>query len=207
VIQFGLAHTIDVYQGIIATFVFWSAFVFSAGPFWIATMEAAPNTTFRKLYQDYFLYLIFGWLPVLLATTLLSSLLATIDPSAIVAMHLLGGLYIIFLAFKVLRAKITTGQSFNFDWKNMSMVTYLNPKVWLLLPVGFLTAKITDSQAVNVAFFYFSGIPVFLFGVFFWGVIGRAGAKLSLRYISYFNAGLLACFGIYLVYQGITLSS
>lgn len=190
---------------IVATLLFWSAFVFSAGPFWIATMEAAPGTTFKKLYSDYFLYLIFGWLPVAVTCAILSDVIANIDENIFAAMHLFGGLYILFLAFKVLRAKISTGKPFDFNWKNMSIVTYLNPKVWILLPVGFLTAQLTESLAVNIAFFYFSGIPLFLFGVFFWGTIGRAGAKISFKYISYFNAFLLAAFGLYLIYNGINL--
>lgn len=190
---------------VIPTLIFWATFVFSAGPFWIATMEAAPRTTFRKLYSDYVLYLIFGWLPVLLATSLLSDVISRIGTTSFAAMHLLGGLYILYLAVKVLRAKITTGKPFDFNWKNMCLVTYLNPKVWILLPVGFLAAQLTDSLLLNIAFFYFSGIPLFLFGIFFWGSIGRAGAKISFQYISYFNALLLAAFGGYLFYNGIVL--
>lgn len=192
-------------EAVVATLVFWSAFVFSAGPFWIATMEAAPGTTFRKLYADYSLYLIMGWLPVTIFTSLLSSALQGSDDTIFIAMHMLGGAYIIFLGYKVLHAKITTGKAFDFNWKNMCMVTYLNPKVYILLPVGFVAAQLTNSLPVNIAFFYFSGIPIFLFGVWFWGTIGRAGAKISLQYISYFNAALLVSFGIYLIYQGIKL--
>lgn len=193
-------------ETIIATLFFWSAFVFSAGPFWIATMEAAPGTTFRKLYSDYVLYLIFGWLPVVLATSILSDVIASISNSIFAAMHLIGGAYVLFLAYKVIVAKISTGKAFDFNWKNMCLVTYFNPKVWILLPVGFLAAQLTDSLAFNIAFFYFSGIPLFLFGIFFWGTIGRAGARISLKYISYFNAVLLALFGAYLVYNGLSLA-
>ena len=192
-------------EAVIATFVFWSAFVFSAGPFWIATMEAAPATTFRKLYSDYFLYLIFGWLPVLVITSLLSSAIKSADPRLFIAMHLLGGIYVIYLAYKVIIAKIRTGEAFDFNWKNMAIVTWLNPKVWILLPVGFLTARVSDSLPLNITFYYFSGIPIFLFGVFFWGMIGRAGARISIRYISYFNAALLTGFALYLIYTGLLL--
>ena len=192
---------------IIATFVFWSAFVFSAGPFWIATMEAAPGTTFKKLYSDYALYLIFGWLPVVLVTAFLSGIIASIGQSIFAAMHLLGGGYVIYLAIKVLRAKITTGKPFDFNWKNMCLVTYLNPKVYILLPVGFLSAQLTNNLPTNIAFFYVSGIPLFLFGVYFWGMIGKAGARISFQYISYFNAFLLATFGAYLIYNGFMIIS
>ena len=191
---------------VITTNIFWSAFVFSAGPFWIATMEAAPSTTFKKLYADYALYLILGWMPVAVFCAILSDVIANIDNSIFAAMHLLGGLYVIFLSYKVLRAKITTGKAFDFNWKNMCIVTYLNPKVYILLPVGFLTAQLTDSLPINIVFFYLSGIPMFLFGVYFWGMIGRAGAKISLRYISYFNAFLLVSFGLYLIYNGFMMT-
>lgn len=190
---------------VLSTLIFWATFVFSAGPFWIATMEAAPGTTFRKLYSDYVLYLLFGWLPVLLATSLLSDAISGLGNTSFAAMHLLGGLYILYLAVKVLRAKFTKGKPFDFNWKNMCLVTYLNPKVWILLPVGFLTSQLTENLSLNIAFFYFSGIPLFLFGIFFWGSIGRAGAKISFQYISYFNAVLLAGFGGYLIYNGAVL--
>lgn len=192
-------------ETLFATLVFWSAFVFSAGPFWLATMEAAPGTTFTQLYKDYSLYLIFGWLPVLVSTALLSDIISGSNEQILIWMHLLGGAYILFLAFKVLRAKIQTGKPFEFGWKTMCMVTYLNPKVWILLPVGFLAAKLSTSLPVNIAFFYFSGIPMFLIGVYFWGTVGRIGAKISLQYVSYLNAILLAGFGLYLFFQGVTL--
>lgn len=165
-------------------------------------MEAAPGTTFKKLYLDYFLYLIMGWLPVSVFCAILSDVIANMSESIFAAMHFLGGAYVIYLAIKVLRAKIATGKPFDFNWKNMCLVTYLNPKVYILLPVGFLTAKLTDSLPLNIAFFYVSGIPLFLFGVYFWGMIGKAGAKISFQYISYFNAFLLASFGAYLIYNG-----
>ena len=187
---------------IITTLIFWSAFVFSAGPFWIATMEAAPGTTFKQLYADYFLYLIFGWLPVCLFCAFLSDIIANMSENIFAAMHFFGGAYVVYLAIKVLRAKITTGKPFDFNWKNMCLVTYLNPKVYILLPVGFLTAKLTESLPLNIGFFYISGIPLFLFGVYFWGMIGKAGAKISFQYISYFNAFLLISFGAYLIYNG-----
>ncbi len=193
-------------EAVIATFLFWCTFVFSAGPFWIATMEAAPNTSFARLYSDYVLYLVFGWLPVLVASSLLSGLVAGIDIRVLTGLHLLGGAYVCYLAYKVIRAKVTKGTGFDFDWKAMSLVTYFNPKVWILVPIGFLTASVSDSLLVRIAFYYFSGIPVFLFGVFFWGIIGRAGARISFRYISYFNAILLTAFGGYLIFQGIRIA-
>lgn len=207
---FFVAHCsrkIPMQDAVIATFIFWSAFVFSAGPFWIATMEAAPGTTFRKLYADYALYLIFGWLPVLTICSFLSGFLANLDPRIFAAMHLAGGTYVIYLAFKILKSKIKSGQPFDFNWRAMCMVTYLNPKVWILLPVGFLAANISESIVINAVFYYFSGVPLFLFGVFFWGTIGRLGANVSLKYISYFNAFLLVSFGLYLLYQGVVLVS
>ncbi len=169
-------------------------------------MEAAPGTTFKKLYADYFLYLIAGWLPVAIICAILSDFIANVSGGIFAAMHFLGGAYVIFLAIKVLRAKIKTGKPFDFNWKKMCIVTYLNPKVYILLPVGFLTAQLTDILAINIAFFYLSGIPLFLFGVYFWGIIGRAGAKISLRYISYFNAFLLISFGSYLIYNGFMMT-
>ena len=41
------------------------------------------------------------------------------------------------------------------------------------MPVGALSATYTDSLIINMLGFYFIALPLFLFGLFFWGTIGK----------------------------------
>ncbi|MGB7287577.1 MAG: hypothetical protein WBC71_11650 [Salaquimonas sp.] len=189
-------------QEFYATLLFWSAFTISAGPFWTATMAAATTTSFRQIYSDYVLYLIFGWLPIIVVISTIMATLGTLGESFNLALHGIGSLVIFWMAFKIFRSVPGKAGSFDFSWKAMCLVTWTNPKVWLLVPVGFLSAGITSNTPVNVALYYLIGIPFFLAGVFVWGSIGRIGAKISLKYINRFNAFLMFAFGLYLAYGG-----
>ena len=57
-------------------------------------------------------------------------------------------------------------------------------------------------NSLNIIVFYALGIPLFLFGVYLWGVIGRQGAKIAKAKVGYFNACLLLLFALYLLYEG-----
>ncbi len=117
-------------------------------------------------------------------------------------LYVIGSIVIFWMAAKIYRSVPGKVGSFDFNWKAMILVTWTNPKVWLLVPVGFLSAGMTDSVAMNVALYYLMGIPFFIAGVFVWGSIGRIGAKISLNYINKFNAFLMFSFGVYLAYGG-----
>lgn len=182
--------------------LFWSAFVISAGPFWTATMAAATTTTFKKLYADYLLYLIFGWLPQIAFIATLVSQLGTLGEEVNAVLYTVGTLVILWMAYKIFRSRPGKAGSFDFNWKTMSLLSWTNPKVWLLVPVGFLGAGITSSVPVNIALYGLIGVPFFLAGVFVWGMIGRLGAKISLKYVNRFNSMLMVMFGVYLAYEG-----
>jgi len=188
------------------TLIYWCTFVISAGAFWVATMEAAPHMSFKSLYKNYVIYLAVGWFPIVVTVSVIVTLLGALDQRIFTALHFVGALVIFYMAYKIVSAKLSAGSaSFNFDWKAMTLVSWTNPKVWLLIPTGFITATFTDSAVINMLMFYFIGVPLFLFGVFFWGTIGKLGAKISMTYISYFNAALLIGFGVYLLYAGYRL--
>jgi len=193
-------------ESIFATMLFWSAFTISAGPFWTATMAAATTTSFKKIYSDYVLYLIFGWLPIIVLISTIIASVGALGRNFELALYFLGSLVIFWMAFKIYKSTPGKAGSFNFNWKAMSLLTWSNPKVWLLVPVGFLSADITNSVPINIALYYFLGIPFFLVGVFVWGTLGRIGAKISLKHINTFNAVLMLSFGLYLAYGGWSLA-
>lgn len=188
-----------------AVFLFWLGFVVSAGPFWTATMAAATTTPFQQLYKDYILYLIFAWAPLMCVIGVIVSQIGGLNENLNTALHFIGSIIIFFMAFKILRSKPGVAGSFNFDWKNMGILTWSNPKVWLLVPIGFLGANFSDQVWINIALFYIIGVPLFLVGVYGWGMVGRLGAKVSLGHVAKFNSALMAAFGVYLLYVGIQL--
>ena len=187
---------------LLATFLFWSIFVVSAGPFWTATMAAATTTSFPKLYKDYILYLIFGWFPLITFISILVWQLGSLSPNLTIILHFVGAMVVFWMAYKIYRSVPGKSESFNFDWKAMSLLSWTNPKVWILIPIGFLGAGITNSMPLNIFLYYIIGIPIFLVGVFAWGMVGRIGAKISLTHVNKFNSFLMAMFGVFLLYSG-----
>ncbi|MFK7901399.1 MAG: hypothetical protein AB8B49_01015 [Nitratireductor sp.] len=192
-------------ESISAVFLFWFGFVVSAGPFWTATMAAATTTSFKTLYKDYILYLLTGWVALICLIGLIVSQIGGINETINTALYFIGALVIFYMAYKILKSKPGVAGSFNFNWKNMTVLTWTNPKVWLLVPIGFLGANFTDNIWINIALFYIVGVPMFLSGLFCWGMIGRLGAKVSLTHVAKFNAAIMTVFGLYLLYAGFQL--
>ncbi len=192
-------------EPVIATLVFWSAFVFSIGPFWIAVMAAAKDTSFQELYKNYIIYTCVSWFPINAIIGYVVGTIGEINKDFYTALYFIGTVVIFRLAYKTLNADSAKGNAFVFNWKMMALVSWTNPKVWLTIPAGFLAATYTESLFLNIIIFFLIGTPLFLFGVYFWGNIGRQGAKIAKEKIGYFNASLLLAFGFYLLYQGIQL--
>lgn len=194
-------------EAVIATLVFWSTFVFTVGAFWIATMEAAVHTSFKEIYKNYFVYLLVGWLPEIATIGLIVGLVGQFSPQLLTWLYFIGGGVIFYLAYRTVVSKASGNIKFEFNWKAMTLLSWTNPKVWLSIPAGFLAATYTDNLAINIALFYLLGLPLFVPGVYVWGMIGRQGAKIAKGKLSYFNAALLCGFAIYLLYQGILLAA
>jgi hypothetical protein len=194
-------------EPVIATLIFWSAFVFSIGPFWIAVMAAAKDTSFAVLYRNYLIYMLVSWFPINAIIGVVVGTIGEINQNVYTALYFIGALVIFGLAYKTVSSSTESGAGFEFNWKLMAMVSWSNPKVWTTIPAGFLAATYTDSLIVNIVIFFLLGVPLFLFGVFLWGMIGRQGAKIAKGKINIFNAALLAGFGVYLLFQGIRLTT
>ena len=186
---------------LLAVILFWAAFTVSAGPFWTATMAAATTTSFKTLYADYVLYLIFGWLPLIAVIAFAISKFGAMGHQYLLGLHIIGTVVIFWMAWRIFRSQPGVAGGFEFNWKSMTLLSWTNPKVWLLVPVGFLSADITDNIWLNIVLYGLIGVPFFLVGVFVWGSLGRLGAKISLRHVNRFNAFLMAAFGFYLIYS------
>ena len=124
------------------------------------------------------------------------------NESLFVSFYFIGAVVIFYLAYKNLTLT-QAKKKFDFNWKAMLALGWSNPKAWLTMPVGALSATYTDSLIINMLGFYFIALPLFLFGLFFWGTIGKQGNKIAPKKFGYFTAFLLIGFGIYLIYKGI----
>lgn len=192
-------------ESLISVLLFWCAFSFSAGPFWTAIMASATTTSFTKIYKDYVLYLFTGWLALIIVIGILVDQIGGLGDNVVTALHLFGSIFIFYMAYKIYRSTPGKAGSFDFNWIKMCLLTWTNPKVWILIPIGFLGANFTSTLWINIALFYAIAIPIFLLCVYGWGMIGRLGAKVSLSHINKFNALLMVSFGLYLVYAGIRM--
>lgn len=192
-------------ESLISVLLFWSAFAFSAGPFWTATMAAATTTSFTTIYKNYILYLVTGWLALIVVIGILVDKIGGLGENVVTALHLIGSLFIFYMSYKIYKSVPGKAGSFDFNWSKMALLTWTNPKAWILIPIGFLGANFTPTLWINIALFYLIPIPIFLFCVYGWGMIGRLGAKVSLTHINKFNALLMFSFGLYLLYAGVKL--
>ncbi len=191
-------------ESLAATFIFWLTFVFTAGAFWTAIMETSSHTSFSHIYKNYSIYILVCWLPIITIIGLVIGLVGELNENIFTALYFIGSVIIFYLAWKIVVAKGANKAKFNFNWKAMSLVSWTNPKVWIGVPPGFLAANYTESLPLNIFIFYLTGIPLFYIGVYFWGQIGRQGAKIAKDKLSYFNASLLGIFALYLLYSGVS---
>ena len=182
--------------------MFWSSFVFSLGPFWAATMAAARTTSFKDLYKNYILYQILGGMPQILLIVFLVNIIGFWNEHLFTILYFVGAIFIFYLAYKNFHSQLSQN-TFDFNWKVMFVLGWSNPKIWTTVPAGALSANYSESLIVNMLGFYFIALPLFLFGLFFWGTIGKQGNKIAPKKFGYFTAFLLIGFGIYLIYKGI----
>ena len=165
-------------------------------------MQVATYTSFAYIYKNYLYYLLLGWLPIIAVIGVIVGTLGGLNPELINALYFVGAAVITYMAWKIVRSEQGKAARFDFNWRAMALLSWSNPKVWLVIPPGFLAADYSSSLWLNIIVFYALGIPLFLFGVYLWGMIGRQGAKIAKAKVGYFNACLLLLFALYLLYEG-----
>ncbi len=189
-------------ESIIASVVFWASFVFSIGPFWAAVMATAKTMTFKEIYKNYSLFQIFGGMPQTLLIVFLVNIVGIWNKDIFIILYFVGALFIFYFAYKNFHATLAK-KTFHFNWKAMVLLGWSNPKFWTTVPVGSLSANYSASLPINMVVFYLISLPLFYFGVFFWGTIGKQGSKISPKKFGYFTAFLLVSFGVYLIIEGL----
>ena len=119
------------------------------------------------------------------------------------SLYFIGAGVILYLAYKTFKSTVSKDASFVFTWKAMLLLSWTNPKVWLTVPAGVLSANYTNSDISNSLIFYIIGMPLYLIGFFMWANIGKYGAKIAKDKFNIFNALLLLSYALYLLYEGI----
>ena len=119
------------------------------------------------------------------------------------SLYFIGAAVIFYLAYKTLKSSVQKNADFVFAWKAMMLLSWTNPKVWLTVPAGVLTANYTTSTITNSLIFFVIGVPLYFFGFFMWANIGKFGAKIAKDKFNIFNAILLVSYATYLLYEGI----
>ena len=189
-------------ESFLAVTTFWLMFAVTPGPFWTAVMRTASDFSVSHIYKQYHLYYLTGWLTINVSVGVIVYLFGQFSPALMAWMHIVGIAVLAWLSWKMFRVQHTNGQAFDFNWKVMSVLTMSNPKCWLLIPLGFLGANFSDHLVINIALFYVLGAPIFYGMLYFWIMIGKLGAQISLRGIRWFNLVLMILFALYLGTSG-----
>ena len=87
----------------------------------------------------------------------------------------------------------------------MILLSWSNPKVWVMVPVGAVAANFYDNIWINSLLFYWVGFPLYLITFGLWFALGKLGNKAPVGLMTYFNALLLGIFALYLGYEAINL--
>jgi len=193
---------LNSFDNVLPSLLFWASFTLSAGPFWITVASSAKHTPISELFRHFLIYQIFGWLPMIVVISMLVKTIGALHQGFYNSLYFIGAGVILYLAYKTFKSTVTKDASFVFSWKAMMVLSWTNPKVWLTVPAGVLTANYTEGNFSNSLLFYLIGIPLYLFGFFMWANIGKYGAKIAKDKFNIFNALLLLAYALYLLYEG-----
>ena len=192
----------NILENILPSILFWASYTLSAGPFWITVASSAKNTPISELFRHYFIYQFVGWFPFIFFISLMVKTIGRLHQNFYNNLYFIGAGVILYLAYKTLKTSTQKDANFIFTWKAMVLLSWTNPKAWLTLPAGAITANYVTSEITNSIIFYFIGLPLYFFGFFMWANIGKYGAKIAKEKFNIFNTILLVSYACYLLYEG-----
>lgn len=193
----------NILENSLPSLLFWASFTLSAGPFWITVASSAKHTPIIHLFKHFLFYQIIGWFPIIVIISMLVKTVGQLHQGFYNSLYFIGTGVILYLAYKTFKSTSTKDASFVFSWKAMVLLSWTNPKVWLTVPTGVITANYTSNDFSSSLIFYTIGIPLYFFGFFMWANIGKYGAKIAKDKFNIFNAILLLSYAIYLLYEGL----
>ena len=182
--------------------VFWIIFYITPGPVWIAVMEATCKLNFTGIWR-FFIKVFF---PVNISIQFSQAVICVIFVKFIslyflkigLLLYILGGLYIVYLAYKTLKSK-QSNKPFELSFLNLAMIMLLSPKIWLLFPSGAVMAnQLSQTITLNTLIFAFSMLIISSLMFIIYSIIGKVGTNLLADNFSYLTFALLVLFALFL---------
>ncbi len=190
-------------EAFIATTIFWLSFALSPGPFWLAWMSYTAQNSLKTAYRVYLSYLFTAFfLQTLILCWIVLYFGATFS-EYFDWLYLLSGIYIAYLAITSFKLTLSS-KPIKFRYLEMSMISLTNPKVYLSVPAGAISATYTGSIFLDSLIF--AGVvmlPCVLLGSIIYAGIAKASNHLlkSKNFLGMFSSGLLALYAVYLFYE------
>jgi threonine/homoserine/homoserine lactone efflux protein len=188
-----------------ASIAYWISFGFSPGPFWAAWMTHHAQEGSLAVYKQYIPYLLGVFCVQCFLLALMVQFFGQINANLLVPLYFIGGGYIIYFGIRSFKAAIAS-KKVDFGFKQMAILGLTNPKVYLTVPIGSLSANYFEVNAIwNSAFFAFIiAAPVVLSGSLFYVLLAKLSTKMLMDKVKYFTSGLLLVYGLYLWFEGLT---
>jgi len=190
--------------------IFWTIFYITPGPVWVAVMEATRKLDVSGIWR-FFLTVFF---PVNITIQFTQAIICVVFITFVskffnqigLFFYLLGGLYILYLAFKAFKSK-QSNTTFKLTYINLAMVMLLSPKIWLLFPSGADIAKhLSDSIVANSLVFGVLMLIISSMMYVLYTIIGKVGTKLLADNFSYLASSLLLVFAIFLFSEAYSIA-
>ncbi|MDC9727400.1 MAG: hypothetical protein PSN35_06165 [Candidatus Thioglobus sp.] len=190
--------------------LFWVVFFITPGPVWVSIMEATRNLPNAKVW-NFFLSV---FLPVNLIVqfsqavicVLLVELVLQVFANVGFWFYILGGAYILYLAYKVINSK-NSNINLKLNFSNLAIVMALSPKIWLLFPSGAIIATQLELGIMMTSVIFALLMLVISSLMFtFYVALGKMGTKLLKGNFSYLSFLLLILFALFLFYEAIKLA-
>lgn len=182
--------------------VFWVIFYITPGPVWVAVMEATRKLSNAEIWKFFLRIFLLANISVqffqAIICVIFVKFISTFFSQIGLFFYLLGGLYILYLAYKTFMSK-QSNTTFDLSYINLAMILLLSPKIWLLFPSGAVIAnQLSENIISNSLIFALTMLVVSCLMFFLYVIIGRVGTKLLADNFSYLASGLLFLFAIFL---------
>lgn len=182
--------------------LFWLVFYITPGPVWVAVMEATRKQSLRNILQFFFKI----WLPANITVQTSQAIISVVFVDMVskifsnigIILYLAGAIYILYLAYKVIKSK-RTNVALELTLANLFMIMLLSPKIWLLFPAGAVVAN-NLSQHIWLNAIAYAAIMLLVSNVLFflYVLIGKIGTKFLRDNFTYLSFSLLILFAAFL---------
>ena len=178
-------------------------FFVTPGPVWVSVMEATRTKTVTDVWNFYTKTFLTANLtiqaPQAIICVIFVDLVSKMFTDIGIWLYGFGGLYILYLAFKVLNSK-QSNKPLDLSYYNLALVMLLSPKIWLLFPTGAVIAtQLQQGVLINSAIYAATMLVVSSVFYFIYVSIGKIGTKVLKDNFAYLSFVLLLMFSAFLL--------